>query len=674
MKPTSRIPSEARRRMIAPAHAALDRLRRPGLYAVIPLSREGWQSVVADAKIADGVLRIATALSRCTKPGITSSAKLLRTAVRDTVDSSADIAENLWCLDAFDACDGRGVVLLDALVDVCGIGIDAAAGFATDLDVQGKWSEVEDLTKDLLAVERQYSFTEDPCQAAFGVPFESVRDAKGIFSGLRLLSAYYGRYSRLRLRINSVLSILTSSPPDLLNALRPAEALVLTDRPLVALRTAIRVRDLFTSKLAEDAEELARPLRAMKLEVDRSAISHAGIIRVVGQLEHVETAAERAALTLDLYRRMVESQLRPWAWTLLQIYGRSGVKAPELSSLREQLLSAGVPLLRDAAEAILSDPRNAAAHEDYLWDDELKMLRVGDGTVSVDDLEAAISRSYAFMAGAECAWRCARTESSELARLLDREDPQDGIRAINALRGLEHFGTNGISVRNWFMDGDVLTVLLDELPLSSINPCFQAVTWSSRHLTNVNRFIIKLPGQARPVMDLGRQPLDACFGVWREAIKNFSVMPTSVFLPANAWARLAVELPDQAMRAVAWFALNDARHAYLDAMEMPGPLAERIAPLNSRLHLIGTALAATITTLPIEIVEPLTEVLDLVTAAESWNLPATIGLSRKPAHDLEIRISELYTSYPVPAVLPTVDARPLDVMEAEGTNNKEHGS
>ena len=93
--------------------------------------------------------------------------------------------------------------------------------------------------------------------------------------------------------------------------------------------------------------------------------------------------------------------------------------------------------------------------------------------------------------------------------------------------------------------------------------------------------------------------------------------------------------------------------------------------LSSRLHLIGTALAATLTTLPIEMVGPLEEVLELVTGAASWNLPATIGLSRRPAADLEIRIRDLYMSYPVPAILPTVDARPLDrveQIEAPGTD------
>ena len=662
----SRMPKEGRRKMIAPACAALDHLRRPGLNAVIPVSREGWQSAVVDADIADGVSRVGTALSQCTEPDVASSAKRLRTAVQDTVDSLAAIAENLWCLDAFDACGGRGVRLVDALADVCAVGLHVAAGFATALDVQAKLPVVEGLLTEILTVERQHSFTDDPCQAAFGVPFESLRDAKGIFSGPRLLSAYYGRYSQLRRRVNSVLSVLTSSPPDLLNALQPAEALVLTDRPLIALRTAIRIRDLLVERLAEDPVKLAQPLRAMKLQVDRSATSHAGMVRVINQLEGAETASDRAALTLDLYRRMVESQLRPWAWTLLQIFGRRGVKAPELTSLREQLLSERVPLLRDAAESILPDPRNAAAHEDYVWDGDQKMLRVGDANVSVDDLEAAISRAYAFMAGAECAWRCVRTESSELALLLDSEDPPGGLRAINTLRAIDHFGTNGLAVRNWFIDGDTLSVLLEELSVQSINPCFQAVMWTSRHLTNVNRFIVKLHGRTRPVMDLGRQPLDACWVVWREAVKHFSSMPQSTFLPANTWARLAVELPDRAMQAVAWLALNDARHAYLDALRDAGPLPGRIAALNSRLHLIGTALAATITTLPMEMVGPLGEVLEVVTAAESWNLPATVGLSSGPAHELEVRIHDLYMFYPVPAILPTVDPRPLDVIEAIG--------
>jgi hypothetical protein len=660
-----RIPDDRRKRMIAPARTALDRLRRSGLTAVIPISREGWQSAVADAGVAKGILRVATALTMCTESGLASSPKAMQAAVRGTVDSLVTIAEDLWYLDAFDASGGRGITLLNTLIDACTIGIDVAAGFAEALEMQGRWSVVEGLVAEVLAVEKQYPFVEDPCEAAFGVPFDSVRDAKGIFSGPRLLGQYYGHYSQLQRRLNSILSIITSSPPDLLNALRPAEALVLTQRPLVALRTALRTKNLLGSKLAEDAEKLAQPLNALKSEIDRSATSHAGMVRVAQQLESAETSSERATLTLDLYRRMVEGQLRPWAWTLLRILGRPDGKAPELASLREQLLAERAPLLRDAAEAILPSPRNAAAHEDYTWDDNRKVLQVGDTTISIDDLEAAISRAYAFIAGAECAWRCMRTESSELARLLDNDKAPQELRIIGQMIAVEHFGTNGLSVHKWTVDGDVFSVVVDDLPLSSVNPCFQAVMWASRHLVNTRRFVVKIAGHSRPAMDLGRQPLDACFTVWREAVAHFSAMPQSTFLPANAWARLAVELPHHAVQAISWLALNDAQHAYLDAGEMSGPVPERIAALNSRLHLIATALTATVTTLPIEMMEPLEEVHEVITAAVRWNLPATIGLSSGPAIDSLIQIRDLCMSYPVPAVLPTVDARPLNVVEAE---------
>ena len=668
----SRIPAEILQKMLAPGRTAIQQLRRPSPGAVIPISRAGWQSAVADAEVADGVRRVATALSHCDNSGLVSSAKLLRTAVQDTVDSVTAMAQDLWCLDAFDACGGRGTALLDALADVCTIGLDVAGGFAPATEVQAAWQVAEGRLADVLAIADRHVFTDDPCQAAFGVPIDSLHDARGIFSRHRLLSKYYGRYPQLQWRVNSVLSVLSSSPPDLLDALAPAEALVLTDRPLIALRTAIRIKDLLLSKLDDDAEQLAQPLRALKLEVDRSATSHAGMVRVGEQLRSAETASDRAALTLDLYRRVIEGQLRPWSWALLQILGRRGMKVPEVSSLRDQLLSERSPLLRDAAEAILPVARNAAAHEDYVWDDNQRMLRVGDATVSIADLEAAFSRAYAFMAGAECAWRCARTESREFARLLDTEDPPGGVRAINARRAIDHFGTNGLAVRKWFIDGDMLSILLDGLPPSSINPCFQATMWASRHLTDVNRFVVKLSGRDIPAMDLGRRPLDACFMVWKEASVSFSVMPTSTFLPANAWARLAVELPDKAMQAIAWLAVNDAFHAYLDAEEQHGPLSERVATLNSRLHLIGTAVAATLTTLPVEMVRPLEEIFELVTAAASWNLPASIGLSSVPAADLEFRIRKLYMSYPVPAILPTVDARPLDwvdEIESSGTDS-----
>jgi len=657
----SALPLKARERLILAARVELADLRRPVAAPVIPVSQEGWQSAISDADITGRIARIAAALSAPSNSDLASSAKLLSKTVRDMLDGVRVIADDLWCLDAFEPSGGGGIALLTSLIDACASVMDGAVGLASPADVRARRNAVETLTRNLLAVEGKYPFPDDPCQIVFGVRWDLLLDTEGIFSTARLLSFYYRRHSELKGRVDRVLSVLTSSPPPLVDALQPVEALVLTERPLIALRTARSTYDLLALKLAEDAEQLARPLRAMKLGVDRSAMSHAGMVGVLGQLSTAKTASDRAALTLDYYRRMVEGQLRPWAWALLQILGRTGAKAPELTSLREQLIAQRLPLLRDAAEAILPGSRNAAAHEDYLWDDDRKVLRVGDLSVTIDDLESAASRAYAFMCGAECAWRCMRAESPVLAHLLDVGDPPGGLRAIAARTAIAHFGANGLAVQEWTVDGGTLSVLLDALPQASVDPCFQAVMWASRRLERTERFVVNLPEMAMPAMDLAREPLDATFGVWLQAFRDFQVMPSSTFLPANIAARLAVEAPQIAVRAAAWLALDDALDAYLEAgVTTSAPMSKAIGPLICRLNLITTALAATIATLSQHNVRPLEEARELVkTAGESALLPAR-GLNVAVALQMPVEIRNRRDRYPVPALLPTVDARPLD--------------
>lgn len=512
----------------------------------------------------------------------------------------------------------------------------------------------------LRSVTSTHEFPADACEAAFGVPYEELLDGNRIFSPPRLLSAYYGRYDELARRLASLLSAITTDPPDLLNAVAPAEALVLTSHPLVALRTARRVRDLIEQQFAADPDRIAGILRMQKLAVDRSAASHAGMVRLLGQIKQAETAAERAQLHLDLYRRMVEGQLRPWAWSLLQIMGRSGSKVPEVSSLREQLVSEGTPLLLDAAAAILPEARNASAHEDYMWDEDLRVLHVGEAIVSVEDLENAAELAYTFMVGAECAWRCSRTALPELARLLDSEDPPNGLRAIRERAALEHFGTNGLNPQRWSHESRRLTVVLDELPHRSVDPCFQAAIWASRHLESLERVIVQVQNGAITAMDLPRSALDANFLVWKEARARFNVMPGSTFLVTNAAARLAVESPTEAAQAVTWLALNDVMHAYIDGAEGIAPIRDRIAQLADRIQLAVVSLSTTAPTLPEAAVGSLLyQALDLLVPAASWATSAAQGLSPGPSGQLQRQIEQLYDDLPVVALLPTINPDPM---------------
>jgi hypothetical protein len=665
--PMGNVPTEAKRRMVRAARDALLQLHAVAPPpCVIALTRDGWDTVLGDAGLDDDTPLLEAEFTTVLETA-DSTPQRLGPVASDLVAAVELVAHDLWCIHAFQPADpDHAWALRERLIDAVVSALDVAAGYVDAAELAHAREAVAVAVAALRDVATAFVFPTDECEAAFGIPRVDVVDERDIFSSSRLLAAYYGRYQQLAIRIGTLLSVITSRPPDFISGLGPAEALALSGRPLITLRTAVRITRLFEEHIAADVDALARPMREMKLSVDRSATSHGAVLRLLIQRGQASTAEEKAVLGLDIYRRMVEGQLRPWGWALLQVFGRTAAKQPELSSLREQLVAEHHPLLLDAARAILPEARNAAAHEDYLWDHKLGVLRIGDAEISPDDLDDASDRAYTFMLGAEAAWRCARHSSTVFANALDADDPDGGFAALNVRRAIEHFGTNGLQVQRWSLDGGTLTVVLDDLPFQRINPCFQAVVWASRHLEGTERFVVTTPGAERPAMDLPRAPLDANFIVWWEVASRFPYMPLSAFMPANTWARLAVELPDAAARASAWHGLNDAVHAYNEAMDAPGPLDQRLGTLVDRLDVVTTAVAATIATLPEEAVSPLSQVLELTRSAATATSAVIRGLSSAPAAQLEEQIRALYESWPSASVLPTVDPRPLDVMDLTG--------
>jgi len=279
--------------------------------------------------------------------------------------------------------------------------------------------------------------------------------------------------------------------------------------------------------------------------------------------------------------------------------------------------------------------------------------------VSLEELENAANRAYTFMAAAECAWRCSRTSLPELARLLDAKTPPSGLRAINERTALAHFGTNGLNLRRWTHENRCLTVVLDELPRRSVNPCFQATIRAAQHLQDLERIVIEIDNGAVTAMDLPRAALDANYLVWKEAAARFRLMPGTTFLVVNAAARLAVESPAQAAYAVTWLALNDVFHAYIDCYEATGPVRERIARLATRLDLAVVSLSTTAPTLPATALDSIYRALDLLVPAASWAASTAHGLSSGPSSRLQRQITQLYDDLPPVALLPTIDPTPI---------------
>lgn len=647
------IPVGARTRIIGRALESLNRLDKC-VASVIPVTRDVWMISIADS----GLSRYATRLEP------------FETLLLDSVDldnggelraSSARIAGAAKSLDLDLRClcslsparSSEASDLRDAIIDLAISKLKWLSG-STIEEPHEPHATLNSALRRLLDVENAYPFTSDSCKEAFGIPYADTLDSSGIFSPVRLLASYYGRYEQLARRFNSVLSAVTASPPDLLNALMPAEALVLTSHPLISLRTAIQVLELFRHEYQSDPQSLARPLIALKLDVNRSATNHAGMVRAIVQNESATSDAERADIALELYRRMIEGQLRPWAWTLLRIHRRSGSIAPKLSVLREQLIADGLPLMLDAAEAILPDARNASAHEDYLWDADAGQLQIGGSHVSLEHLEGAFNRAYAFVAGAECAFRCSRTEMPGLARLLDSEDPPDGLQSNDSRRAMDHFGTNGLNVRRWSYDKRLLVVDLDVLSLNSVDPCFQAAVGASHVLSGAEGILVTLDEGEITAMNLPRKALDANFQVWQKALNLFSVMPISTFLPLNAAARIAVESQGRAAEAIAWFALDDVLRAFDESINGPDFLPSLKTHFAPRLELAAASLDATAAILQAKAIAPIKDALDLIMATIDTVASVSGGSTAAPVMKHQSLIERLYNRLPQCQLLPTV--------------------
>jgi len=599
--------------------------------------------VRAPKRLDEIVLATAQAVSDA---ALAHDAHGLRRAASALAERVAGIAFDLWCLSALGP-GGVAVPLRDAVVDM---GTSVLEGVADPAPARTlNWDRP---LRTALEVVCGHSppLVDDPVAALFGVSREAACDARGVFSPSRVVAEFHGREGDLTRIVNGLLALITSTPPNPIDGLRAAGALFLGPRPFLSLRSAVQVRAIIADALRGDPEAAATPLRALKSRVDRSAVNHASMLRVTAQIAEARTIAEQAPLRLELYRKMAEGQLRPWAWTILRLRGRVLDRIPELASLRDQLLADAHPLSLEAARAILAPARNASAHEDFEWDGQRGVLLVGDAEVSVDDLVEATERAYTLMSGAECGWTCARSESDLLGRLLDADRPPNTEKVIDLHGALARFGTNGLHVHDWTFDDGVLCVTVDDVPVHAIDPCFQAVLEASRRVS-ANCVVVKTRQAPDPVIDLSREAIEIADRVWCRAVRSFRPLPLCTFLPANAANRLAVETPESAAVAVAWLALNDAAHAFNEAYDGWG--GERwAARLTARLELVADAIAAARAVLPVAAEMPLSHAASLVS-----NAMAAIASGRAAALDAaEDSIRAYLDASPAPSPLPTLAA------------------
>jgi hypothetical protein len=354
---------------------------------------------------------------------------------------------------------------------------------------------------------------------------------------------------------------------------------------------------------------------------------------------------------------MVEALLRPWGWALLQLSGAQG-EMPMVAELRDRLTASAQPLHVYLASALIPALRNADAHEEAHFDQLRGQLAIGDQLVDHADVRASNAELAAINAGLEMALACACAQVESVARAYSVRpgDPQKAAEALS--RAEQRYGHAGLRVWSLRRDRTTVQVRLDEIePLRFSNPCFLATLQANELLAGVTRWQIGLRGRDGWVIDLPTSVLRENWPVLARAIQWFPEIPQGTFLPCTTWARLTVELPGPALRAAAWLGLNDLQSA-IDEAEARGTLD--VGWFDRRMQNMIAACAATLRVMPPTEAQPLQVALQL--AREIRYALAGVPTSRP----LEVLIDEILRErnrLPVPAVMPTIDPRPLTVAE-----------
>ncbi|MGY1855982.1 hypothetical protein [Modestobacter sp. SYSU DS0290] len=502
--------------------------------------------------------------------------------------------------------------------------------------------------------------SDDPWQDMFGIPEASVRLPDGTYSHSLLLAAFHGRYDELQRRIGELLGWIDSAELEITKGSHLAAYLLNSPRPFITTQTAKIILAAIRSALEDSAIQTAAALKDLASRIDKSYSNSRLAIHTQRAIIAADITAERAFLRLDLYRRAVEGQLRPWAWTFLRLCGRGeGERPPELAQLRERLAAEGSTFSVLAAACMNTSVRNAAAHEDYHWDSGRRCLVAGDNAVTENELINSTEMVYALMCGAELAWAKARA-SSPILRMFQDIGLVETAEPVRLRDAAALFGTNGLTLRTFRHNDDILEVGLASVTRNEFNPTIQATMWASTLLPHVNRFICRIESQSESIMDIERRPLQLCLPLWHQSRADESAMPLCVFLPAHTAIRNALHDSAEVAAALQWLALNDAALA-LDAaadtsrrLLLPRRQVQR--QLANRLERSALALDLSLT-----LVEQFTAERDaaercvkLLNAAARWTSFELETGARVLARQLYDEIYELYDETAAPEVFPTL--------------------
>lgn len=556
--------------------------------AVLPVTGAQWQRSVGDANL-DGRAALYAArrldvVSTADCDGAALGRRLRRASLElaDAARNLCDRLETLGALEPNDEAPRRAHAWRDLIAQDAQAVVTAAIE-----DVESPPMRPWPTLPAAAADDRDILF------AVFGIAADELTDDAGVFCDTRVLAHYRLRLVELQQRCEPILGLVADRPPSVFTAVSAARDLATSVSPFVTLHSARDIRARILRAFDADAARTIAVFSNAAREMDKEWSSFVRLQQRLRRAEAARAERDRAVSVLEAYKHMAEGITRRWVWMLLRLTGLEG-SPPTLGALGEPAAARLGELGARIESALVPAMRNAEAHEDFEFDEDTGLLAVGDATFHPDEILARLTDLDILQRGLIVGRLAAFSDQPALAGGIPGSPVGSSASAAMTF-ARQRFGHAGQRVRSFVRDRDRLDVVIDALRPEACNPCFLALTQAAQALPTVSRFVVRLPGDEDPVIDLPAAVLHTNWPVFELAARVFpDALPQVTFLPCLTWVRLSCEPVEEAARAAAWMALNDAQHAILDAEAAPRELVR----LLDRIRLVEAAASATARLLP----------------------------------------------------------------------------
>ncbi|WP_162688554.1 MULTISPECIES: hypothetical protein [unclassified Streptomyces] len=472
-----------------------------GEEATVPMTSSQWRAVLADAELAGRwqemratALEVASTAStsgRSAGKRLPALARRLRAASNEMVAIWNDVSlfappssvteERRMARDI--AVSSHGMA--SAVIACLELGWDAshwsaAWECAVETDANVRRLEASQATP--------VDANEDLYQRTLGLSSAEIQQGEGLAGRARLAAAWSRDPNGLDRRLRQQMGHLIGGSQLLTGKLRQhLAALAVSGQPLTAHRAARLARDLVADKLMEDPQlayaAISRHVKRepLMLSAYRGQTSAwEGYLRATSDEKQMRPVA-------DLYKVVVEGDVKWTAAVVLDLLGRAIPAAHTLAAVRDSLNAEAHPLCLTLASVIRPEWRNAIAHEDYHWDPMHSTPVLGGRPVSLDELLHTARTARTVCQGFEHGVAVAYAQHAQAGHH-DEQEPNEVTRTLEMLQAIGEAGQPVLDVQR---QGTCMRLEVPELSIETLRTLFRALLRASLADESIARWEVR---------------------------------------------------------------------------------------------------------------------------------------------------------------------------------------